>query len=79
MINCPSCEHPMPQQARKCPHCGIELPGPRRSAAVQGIFCLAVAAALISSSDQWWMYLAAVVAVAFGLYQFYLALKAGGH
>lgn len=42
---------------------------------MQGIFCLALAAALAASGGYWWMYVAAALAAVFGAYQFHLAFK----
>lgn len=67
----------MPRNAKRCPRCGIALPSAGKSAAVQGVFCAALAVALAASGGPWWMYVAAALTAAYGGYQFYLAFKAG--
>lgn len=75
-MNCSSCEYPMPAGARKCPHCGIQLPNARRALAVQGVLFFAVAGAIASStSGHVWSYLVALAAAGMGAYQLYLAIK----
>jgi hypothetical protein len=70
----------MPAGARKCPHCGIQLPSARRSLAVQGVLLLAVAGAIVlGTSGHVWSYLVALATAAIGAYQIYLAVKTGNY